>query len=62
MRAEDDREARDNTLTKDVLNTTLRSLKESIVSEVESNIAQNIGKMLPFLSKMEHALDKWMDK
>ena len=58
LRGDGDREATGKTFTKDVLNATLMTLKESIVSEVESSIAKNIGKIFPFLSKLEHALDK----
>ena len=58
LRAKSEKGAIYTTFSKDVLNETLSSLKENIVSEMESSVAQNIEKILPFLTKMEYALEK----
>ena len=58
LRTKNEKGAIVTTFSKDVLNATLSSWTESIVSEVESSIAQNIDKILPFLSKMEYVLEK----
>ena len=57
LRSKSERGATGMTFSKDDLNAMLRSLKKSIVSEVETSFAQHMGKILPFLYQMERSFD-----